>query len=204
MLSDDRGLTVVELLIAASLLLVALSMFSGSLFTSQRAQATNAAYSRANDQVQIALQSIDRQIRSGYVVGIGTLTNADAVVTIYSEASGTPRCFAWAVADADATGKSQVASLFTATWDAFTGTQPAFTIGGGGGWVRMATDLWNWRVSPQIAPFTVQSASAGVLKTLDVAFRLNATDRSAATVEVASSFTSRNLERSVAASGSTC
>lgn len=190
--SGDAGLTLVELLISASLLVVALTMFGGSLVTSQKLQVTDSQYSRANDQAQLAFQAIDRQIRSGYVVGATTVSGADAAVRIYSDAGGTPKCIAWVVADGDPAGKTGIATLYTTSWDAVAGTMPSFPSTG---WTAMATDLWNWLIVPQVEPFDVPTPPTNVLKTLNVFLRLNATQRADATVELTSSFTSRNVER---------
>lgn len=201
----DQGLTVVELLVSASLFLVAFGMFSGSLYASQRLQRQSSEFSRANDQIQVALQSIDRQIRSGFVVGTASLAGADAAVIIYSQATGAPRCFAWAFADEDAGGKSGEASLFTASWAA-SASRPAFSLAGANGWVKMASGLWNWKVSPQVEPFTAQVQAVGLLKTLDVSFLVNTTleGRARATAAVKSTYTSRNLERSDITAGTSC
>ena len=65
-------------------------------------------------------------------------------------------------------------------------------------WTRIAANLWNWLVTPSVAPFTVTTPNnTDILPTLDVAFRLNASKRGAATVVVGSSFTSRNVPRKV-------
>lgn len=190
----DAGLTLVEVLVSASLLVLALVMFGGSLVTAQRAQGTNAQYSQANDQAHLALQAIDRQIRSGFVVGTTSVANADAAVKIYSEAGGAARCFAWAVADDDLGGRSGLAKLYVASWDPrpVGASVPSFP---GSGWTAMASNLWNWLVSPQVEPFDVPTPATGVLKTLDVTLRLNASTRSEATIELTSSFTSRNVDR---------
>lgn len=192
--TSDSGLTMVEVLVSSALLLVCLTMFGGSLVTSQRAQATNQAYSRANDQAQLAFQAIDRQVRSGFVVGTTSVVNADAAVKIYSEASGTPRCIAWVVADANISGATGIAGLYTASWNPTVNgaAMPGYP---GASWRLMATDLWNWLVPTQVQPFSVSNPGAGMLKTLVVDFRLNATDRVDATVDLTSTFTSRNLER---------
>lgn len=199
--SSDRGLTLVEVLISASLLLLTLVMFGGSLVTAQKAQGTSSAYSRANDQAQLALQTLDRQIRSGFVVGTVAVSNADAAVKIYSEAGGSARCFAWVVADSDVSGKTGLATLYLAEWDPKPATpngplvpMPSFAVGSAA-WRPMATDLWNWLAPTQVEPFQVPPPASTVLKSLDVAFVLNASNRPEAAIELKSSFTSRNVER---------
>lgn len=194
----EGGLTLVEVLISAALFVLVLGMFGGMLYSSQRSQITSAEYSRANDQVQIALQSMDRQIRSGYVVDVLATppSGADAVVKIYSEADGSPKCIAWAVADANPSGATGVAQLFTASW---TPTSPASPVPafGSGAWRLVASDLWNWlNPAGAVVPFTVlPSIAAGVLPTLQVRFTLNASSRAQAMIEVTSVFTSRNIPR---------
>lgn len=201
---DDAGLTLVELLVAMSLFLVAMVMFGTSLYVTQRMQASNGQYSRANDQAHLALQAIDRQIRSGYVIAVPVPpANTDAAVKIYTEAGGTPRCVMWVVAapgQADATVTPGTKWLYTTSWDptgaTLPGSLPTFAANGKY-WATAATDLWNWLVVPgPIAPFTITTPlSTSVLPTLNVAFLLNASQRAEATVEVGSAFTSRNVPR---------
>jgi prepilin-type N-terminal cleavage/methylation domain-containing protein len=201
----DAGLTLVELLVAMSLFLVAITMFGGSLYVMQRMQITDDQYSQANDQVHLALQTIDRQIRSGYVISVPVApAGADAAVKIYTEAGGKPRCVMWVVANPavqDPRLAPGTKSLYTTAWDP-TGTDTTVpsslqTFNATSKyWIPMASDLWNWLVVPgPVQPFTVTSGNTSILPTLNVAFRLNASTRSTATIEVASTFTSRNVPR---------
>jgi prepilin-type N-terminal cleavage/methylation domain-containing protein len=202
---DDAGLTLVELLVAMSLFLVAITMFGGSLYVMQRMQITDDQYSQANDQVHLALQTIDRQIRSGYVISVPVApAGADAAVKIYTEAGGKPRCVMWVVANPavqDPRLTVGTKSLYTTAWDP-TGTDTTVpstlqTFSAKSKyWILAASNLWNWLVVPgPVQPFTVTSGNTSILPTLNVAFRLNASTRSAATIEVASTYTSRNVPR---------
>ena len=190
----DAGLTLVELLVAMSLFLVAITMFGGSLYVMQRMQITDDQYSQANDQVHLALQTIDRQIRSGYVISVPVApAGADAAVKIYTEAGGKPRCVMWVVANPavqDPRLAPGTKSLYTTAWDP-TGTDTTVpsslqTFNATSKyWIPMASDLWNWLVVPgPVQPFTVTSGNTSILPTLNVAFRLNASTRSTATIEV--------------------
>lgn len=204
----QAGLTLVELLVSMSLFLVAIAMFTGSLYVVQRMQITDDQYSRANDQVHLALQTIDRQIRSGYVIKVPVApVGTDAAVKIYTEAGGKPRCVMWVVANpavVDPQTATGTKALYTTAWDP-TGTDTTLpssfpTFGATSKyWSQMASDLWNWIVVPgPVAPFTVTTpANTNILPTLNVAFRLNASTRDRATVEVVSSFTSRNVPRTL-------
>lgn len=204
----EAGLTLIELLVAMSLFLVAIVMFGGSLTVMLGMQKTDDAYSRANDQAQLALQAIDRQIRSGYVVAAGpgiAPVGADSAVKIYTEAGGEPRCVMWAVAKpaaVDGTADPNIRSLFKTEWDPTgNGVKLPKTLQSFNAkskyWTTMATDLWNWVVVPgPVQPFTVVTPSnTNILPTLSVVFRLNASRRTAATIDVTSTYTSRNVPR---------
>lgn len=191
----EDGLTLVEVLVSLSLFLLALLMFGGSLTVAQRLQVTNAEYSKANDQLQLALQTIDRQIRSGYVVTVmgSPPTGADAAVKIFTQADGAPKCVIWAVGPS----ASAVKSLYTTSWNVPGGTAP--TTLSGGSWIPMATNLWNYVPPNNEAPFTSVAAYGQVLPKLDVRFLINAGQRGAATATIATTFTSRNVPRSLEA-----
>lgn len=135
--SDDRGLTLVELLIAMSLLLVALVMFGSALFAVQTAGARGDQLGRAADSAYQALTEMDRQLRSGYIASETRFTGADAnvvdMVRIYTEAYAPPagttspntvaRCVAWAVVNM-VSGKQ---GLYTVWWTPTpTGSKPTF------------------------------------------------------------------------------
>lgn len=201
----DAGLTLVELMVAMSIFLVAMVMFGTSLYVVQRLQSTNSQYSRANDQANLALQAIDRQVRSGYVIAMPVApAGTDAAVKIYTEAGGKPRCVMWAVAPPAVTDPTVTAGtkwLYTTAWDP-TGVDPQLPsslpafVGNGQRWATAATDLWNWLVvGDPVVPFAIPLAPSNVLKTLDVSLVLNASTRPEAAIELRSTFTSRNVPR---------
>lgn len=205
--APESGLTLVELLVALSLFLVALLLFGGALISTQKMQATSGEYSRSNDQVHLALQAIDRQIRSGYVAGIsaGSVPDRewDSALTIFTEAGGVPRCVRWAVADSDATQASGVARLYSSEWFPASlvpaqRTPPSFSaLSPSPSWILVADNLWNWLAPTKVAPFSPDPSAAEPLSTVDVKFVLNSSTRDAAVVEVGSAYTSRNVARSV-------
>lgn len=67
-LKSEAGFTLVEMLIAMSLLTVVMVVFLGALFTSQTTVARSTARSTSNDQARLALQELDKEIRSGNVL----------------------------------------------------------------------------------------------------------------------------------------
>jgi prepilin-type N-terminal cleavage/methylation domain-containing protein len=64
-LSVERGMTLVELVVAMAILSVVMVIFLSTLTTIQKATVNQDVRSRTIDQVRLAMQSIDRQVRSG-------------------------------------------------------------------------------------------------------------------------------------------
>lgn len=118
---DDVGLTVIEMMIAMSLLLVALGMFTGVLWNVQRLGTRTEQLAQATDAAYQSFAEMDRQLRSGFIAS-GTDLPGDGVkdtVRIYTEAYArsavaptTSRCVAWVAADLGSGGQG----LFTVWW----------------------------------------------------------------------------------------
>lgn len=138
--SDDRGLSLIEMLIAMSLLLVALAMFTLALSSMQNATARQDQLGRAADSAYLALTEMDRQLRSGYIASETQFSGSDAgatlkdMVRIYTESYAPPssaaapntvaRCVAWAVVQIDATRQG----LYTIWWTPTpNGSQPTYS-----------------------------------------------------------------------------
>lgn len=64
----EDGMTLVELVVAMSMLGVVLLIFTSVLASVQRTVVVNQRYSEANDQARLALQQLDRELRSGNVI----------------------------------------------------------------------------------------------------------------------------------------
>lgn len=117
--SDDRGFTIIELMMSSALLLIALLMFTSALSTVQRASRRQSDLSSANDQARLAIQEIDRQVRSGYVTDAASpdpdFPDAAAVARIYTESrpggAGARECVAWLLFPA-----SGQQSLYSRSW----------------------------------------------------------------------------------------
>jgi len=61
---DERGFTLVELAIASSLMMTVLAVFASSLISVQRAAIGQDRRSQNNDQARLAVEALDREIRS--------------------------------------------------------------------------------------------------------------------------------------------
>jgi prepilin-type N-terminal cleavage/methylation domain-containing protein len=64
----ERGLTLVELLVAMSIMSIVMLVFTTTLSSVQRTVVEEDVRSRLNDQARLALQSIDRLVRSGNIL----------------------------------------------------------------------------------------------------------------------------------------
>jgi type II secretory pathway pseudopilin PulG len=61
-------MTLVELVVAMSILSIVLLIFTSVLASVQRTAVLNQVYSEANDQARLAIQQLDRELRSGNVI----------------------------------------------------------------------------------------------------------------------------------------
>jgi prepilin-type N-terminal cleavage/methylation domain-containing protein len=64
-LEDERGITLVEVLIATAILGIVMLVFTSTLSSMQQAVVAEDVRTRLNDQARLALADLDRQVRSG-------------------------------------------------------------------------------------------------------------------------------------------
>lgn len=196
-LHGDAGLTLVELLIASSLLLVALAMFGLALNVSQRAQIRDSEYSYANDSAHLALVEMDRQLRSGYAISEASpLTGTTDSVKIFTMTNAKPKCAMWAIATAPGNpDPTPTQNLYVLTWTPGAKLPDAFTATTAPLWRMVASDI----VDANANTFKVNTSTVGyqTLPTLEVLLHLNAAhdDRADQAIEIQSVFTSRNYPR---------
>ena len=62
---DERGMTLVELMVSVALMMVVATIFTTTLLSIQRSVINQQARSEMNDQARLALEQMDREIRSG-------------------------------------------------------------------------------------------------------------------------------------------
>jgi prepilin-type N-terminal cleavage/methylation domain-containing protein len=67
-LSDERGMTLVELVVAMAILSIVMLVMTTTLSSIQRAVVEEDVRMRLNDQARLAVQSIDRLVRSGNIL----------------------------------------------------------------------------------------------------------------------------------------
>jgi len=107
-LRSDQGFTLVELVVAMSLMGIVLAVFGTTLASVQRTAVKEDAYGQSNDQARLALEQIDHEMRSGNVLydpglengsGAGALSSCTGCLPYY-----TMRIFTQTNADTRASG----------------------------------------------------------------------------------------------------
>jgi prepilin-type N-terminal cleavage/methylation domain-containing protein len=183
---DDRGMTLVELVVAMAIMSIVTLVMTTTLTSIQRAVVEEDVRGRLNDQARLALQSIDRLVRSGNILYDpvdesgndpydGTATGY--LFRIYTQAEQSenedPRCALWLVNDEQ--------QLLYRTW-------PVLDPDAASNWTIVADGV----VNRDLAEPAFSLDSAG--RTIAVAFHVNPDleDRPQATQVIQASLTGRN------------
>jgi prepilin-type N-terminal cleavage/methylation domain-containing protein len=66
--SGERGMTLVEMMVTMTILGIALAIFLSVLFSVQRGVVLQERRSARNDQARLAIQALDRELRSGNLI----------------------------------------------------------------------------------------------------------------------------------------
>lgn len=182
----ERGLSLVELLIAMGILSIVMLVMTTTLTTIQRAVVEEDVRVQLNDQARLAVQVIDRLVRSGNILydPVDEAGNDpyDAAATgylfrIYTQAEQVegqdPRCALWLVNDQQ--------QLLYRTW-------PVLSPDDATGWTIAADGIVNRDLGEP--PFTLDAAG----RTIAVEFHVNPdlVERPEATQVVEASLTGRN------------
>ena len=109
---DERGMTLVELLVAMAIMSIVMLVMTTTLTSIQRAVVEEDVRGRLNDQARLAMQSLDRLVRSGNILydpvdETGNdpydVTAAGYLFRVYTQAEQAededPRCALWLVND---------------------------------------------------------------------------------------------------------
>ncbi|HEV8565243.1 MAG TPA: hypothetical protein VGR41_10025 [Actinomycetota bacterium] len=111
-LVDDRGISLVEVVVSMSIMATVTLVFTTTLASVQRAEVSESRRTELNDQARLALQSMDRQIRSGNLLydpvsepNTSLTSGADVgyMLRVYSQvnapSTGQYRCALWLIDD---------------------------------------------------------------------------------------------------------
>jgi prepilin-type N-terminal cleavage/methylation domain-containing protein len=188
---DERGVTLVELLIAMSILSIVMVIFGSVLASVQGAVVRQGSLSQTLDDARLALQQLDHEMRSGNVLYDPALENgsgAGAVVSctgclpgytlrVYTQTNSLFKCVLWKI---DA---SQ--NLMTREW-------PPLDTDSARPWRVVATGIVNRTLGEPAWTLDPDSLKGG--RTLNVVYAANndLTHQPNQTVRVPSSLTGRN------------
>ena len=182
-LHDERGISLVELLVSMAILSIVSLVFTSTLTSVQRAVVREDTRTQLNDKARLAIQTIDRQVRSGNLLYPPSSEvdpyggGAGYMFRIYTQANtpteGQFRCALWLIDDQQ--------RLKYRTWPAL---QPEDATA----WIVITDGVVNRTLGQ--AAFAVDTTN----RTAQVTFSVNpnyATD-AAATQRVTASLTGRN------------
>lgn len=149
-LHSEDGFTLSELIVASAILSIVLLVFTTTFATIQRSVSEQQVRSVNNDNTRLALENLDRLVRSGNVLIDPSVENTDCKATgsayhcllVYSQANGTSalpaRCIEWRV---------EGTALQTRWWKP--GEKATTTTA----WREVATGIQNLQTSPVIQTF---------------------------------------------------
>ena len=175
-LRGERGMTLVELVVAMAILSIVMLVMTTTLTSIQRAVVEEDVRGRLNDQARLALQSLDRLVRSGNIL-YDPVDESGYLFRVYTQAEQTededPRCALWLV--------NEEQQLLYRTW-------PVLDPDAASDWTVVAEGIVNRDLDEP--PFTLDPAG----RTIAVEFHVNPDleDRPQATQVMQASLTGRN------------
>lgn len=182
-LGEERGFTLVELLVTMFILGIVMVIFGTTLASVQRAAAREDKLSRANDAARLAIQSLDREIRSGNVLYDPSIeVPAYYAVRVYTQSNAPTRagyvCSMWMI--------NNQQELINRRWD------PADPNGTATPWRVVATGVVNMVLGERA--FQLDADPMKGDRTLDITIAVN-TDYAhypTQTVRIQAALTGRN------------
>ena len=181
---DQRGLTLVELLVTIVLLGIVMAICVQVFVTIGRTVATTDQNSQNTDQARLAVQQIDRQVRSGNVLyNPAAETPAGFALRVYTQANGYQRCVQWRITKATSGFKDGI--LQTRSWS------ESWTFDGDvSGWRNISENV----LTTGSAAFSLDGSSGFGNRLINIDVRVNADPVHQKTVQFTSSITGRNTE----------
>lgn len=186
-------MTLVELLVAMSVLGFVMLVFTNVLASVQRGVVVQENLSRTLDQARLAVEQLDREIRSGNVLYDPALENNGLTscsgclpgytLRVYTQSNADTRggyqCALWQVDDQQ--------RLLTRRW-------PPGDPGAATGWLVVATGVVNRSLSPAEPAFTIETDPLKGDRTVNIAIAANEdlSNRPSQTVRIETSLTGRN------------
>lgn len=166
-LNAEDGFTLSEMVVATAILSIVLLVFTTTFSTIQRAVSEQQVRSVNNDNVRLALENLDRLVRSGNVLIDPSIVNTDCKASgsayqcllAYSQANGTTalpaRCIQWRV---------EGATLATRWW------KPGLKATTTTNWREVATGIRNLETAPVTKSFRLDPDPLKQNRTVEVLF----------------------------------
>jgi prepilin-type N-terminal cleavage/methylation domain-containing protein len=175
-MNDDRGVTLVEVLITMMIFSVLMTFVYGLLITIQKQTRDIEKRADSVESARNALEQIDRQVRSGNVLYDPALETLPLSMRVYTQANGVERCVQWQV-----TGGILRSRSWSPTWQ---------TDGLVSDWHTVARNILNTTASP---PFALQGGTTAYSSRLvDVSFKVKNADAGGRVLDVKTSLSGRN------------
>lgn len=180
-LRSEAGFSVFELLVALAIFVVAIAVCLSALSSVQSTVKTTDSRSETNDQARLAVEQLDRQIRSGNLLHDPLAeTPPGHGLRIYTQANGMQRCVQWRLIGGDLQTRS-----WPETWPA-SGTVSS--------WRTVAQHIVN---SPSQPAFKLATDFEGLV---EIELWVNRDGRSGGPAQVTSSVAGRNTQYQYASS----
>jgi prepilin-type N-terminal cleavage/methylation domain-containing protein len=172
----EAGFTLIEMLVSMTVFLIVLgvimsvyvSLLHGLVQTQDRAQNV--------DQARLAVEEIDRMVRSGNVLYNPANETTPDSLRVYTQANGLEKCMQWKVADNE---------LQVRSWDPDYQQDNIVTS-----WHVVATHL----VTPTTDPFSLDANPAYNDRLLDISLAVSSDSANAPAIHIQTSVEGRNTE----------
>jgi type II secretory pathway component PulJ len=174
-----------EVVMCSAIMSIVLAAIFSGLISVERTMTTADLRIQTNDQARLAVDEIDRQVRSGNVLynpATETVANSGVApgwsLRIYTQANGNEQCVQWRVVN-----QTLQTRAWTVTWQ---------VDGQVSGWQKVAYNIVN-----TTAPFSLDSSAAYGGRLVDIDLFANSSSSSASNVvnaEVRVAVTGRNTE----------
>jgi prepilin-type N-terminal cleavage/methylation domain-containing protein len=184
---SEAGMTLPELLVSMTLLSVVAVVFLSVLTSMQGSVARNAEWTLNNDHARLAVESIDRHMRSGNVLYAPASDGSSIVIWTQSNSNdpaldptGVGRCIQWRVQDRE---------LQTRWWKPQPTASQDPTV-----WRNVAEGIVNYVVSPTVPAFAIDPDPYKGNRMVDVMLLVNGEyeERANQTVRIQMGVTGRN------------
>jgi prepilin-type N-terminal cleavage/methylation domain-containing protein len=182
-LRSSEGFSLLEVLMAMFIMSIVVVVF-GSVFASVlQSVSTEEDLSQSNDEARLAIQQLDRELRSGNVLyDPASESDAGYMLRIYTQTNAPvaqPRCVLWRI--------NSSRQLQTRAW-------PPLQPGNATQWSLVADGIVNKSLSPAVQAFSLDTDPNRAGRTINVTLKVNSdlTNQPTRTATIKASLTGRN------------